>query len=159
MHRLRFTLLLASVVLLLHPAMASAQQIRLSGSLSDEGDVGVGILRVMLEAAERSMEMHSLSAQDFEVTVQSARPVLVLMRTASRRFNPFWLQPGADVMVEDLKEGDQALIRVTGQGSAGPALLLTGGYEETWKARLEEASAKSAAGPSAMAIRNPKPNA
>lgn len=152
MHRRRFTLLLASVFLLLHPAMASAQQIRLSGSLSDEGEVGIGILRVMLEAAGRRMEMQSLPAQDFEVTLQSARPVLVLMRTESRRFNPFWLQPGADVKVESLNEGDQALIRVTGQGSAGPALLLTGGYEETWKARLEEASARSGAGPSAASI-------
>ncbi|HKK52936.1 MAG TPA: hypothetical protein VKA74_15160, partial [Myxococcota bacterium] len=152
MRRFRLTLLLAIFALPFQPADASAQQIRLSGSLSEEGTVDVGVLRVMLEAAGQNMEMQSQPAGDFRISLDATSPVFVLMRTASRQFNPFWLEPGADVRFEESGEGEEATLQVTGEGAAGPALLVTGGYEETWKDHLQAAYARTEAGPGGMEL-------
>jgi len=152
MRRFRLTLLLAIFALPFQPADASAQQLRLSGSLSEEGTVDVGVLRVMLEAAGQNMEMQSQPAGDFRISLDATSPVFVLMRTASRQFNPFWLEPGADVRFEESGEGEEATLQVTGEGAAGPALLVTGGYEETWKDHLQAAYARTEAGPGGMEL-------
>lgn len=129
------------------PMASAAQEIRLSGSLEAEGPIQVGFLTVMVEAAAAETEFLTGEANDFAFSIPSTEPVLVLIATGSGRMQPFYLEPGADVRLEHVGEGDEARLQVSGPGSEGPALMLGGAYEEAWKERLTMLSGATQAGP------------
>lgn len=125
-----------------HRTDPALHQMRLSGSIASEETVTIGVLRVMTEAAARTVEFDTQSARSFELQVDADRPAVVLMQVGRRRLSPFWLEPGADVRLEGTAGEVGPDLQITGGGSSGPALILTGRYEERWKAHLRAAQGR-----------------
>jgi thiol-disulfide isomerase/thioredoxin len=147
MRHLCLGILAASLCLATLPESSSAQDIRVSGSLNADAPIEVGFLRVMVEAAASQTEFLTGEADDFAFSIPATEPVLALVAAGSERFQPFWLEPGADIRLERVGDGDNARLKVSGVGSEGPAFILSGGYEEPWKERLGALSAAAQQGP------------
>ena len=147
MRRTFIGLIVTALPLFILPMASAAQDIRLSGSLGADGPIMVGFLTVKVEAAAEELEFLTGEANDFAFSVQATEPVLALVAAGRERLQPFYLEPGADVRLEHVGEGDDRRLEVTGVGSEGPAFMLGGAYEEAWKERLGMLSDATQEGP------------
>ena len=125
-----------TVALALLPVGASAQQVRVSGTVASEDSLQIIATRLMLSAAQEwAYEIFSVPADDFELVIETDAPVYLAIRGATTRLPPVLLEPGTDLRLDGSAEDG---LQVTGQGVRGPAYLIREQPRQAWRAVFSE---------------------